>query len=121
MMKNSLTPLRFAVWLGMFAAGLPSLALAHGDGLNAEGCHNDRKKGGYHCHRAATPAPQELFSAPSQSRGVSRNCGAAPGQQGPPRCGLVTKVVVPILIETMMGKAASDGRIFKLLTRKCNI
>lgn len=24
---------------------------AHGGGLNAEGCHHDRKRGGYHCHR----------------------------------------------------------------------
>lgn len=24
---------------------------AHGGGLNAEGCHWDRKKGTYHCHR----------------------------------------------------------------------
>jgi hypothetical protein len=28
-----------------------SPAWAHGGGLNAEGCHNDRKNGGYHCHR----------------------------------------------------------------------
>ncbi len=25
---------------------------AHGGGLNAEGCHNNRKTGDYHCHRA---------------------------------------------------------------------
>lgn len=33
-------------------------ASAHSGGLNAEGCHNDRKRGGYHCHgsrRAETP------------------------------------------------------------------
>ena len=23
----------------------------HGGGLNSEGCHNNRKTGGYHCHR----------------------------------------------------------------------
>ena len=28
-----------------------SEASAHGGGLNAEGCHNDRKAGEYHCHR----------------------------------------------------------------------
>jgi hypothetical protein len=27
-------------------------ALAHGGGLNAEGCHNNRNTGDYHCHRA---------------------------------------------------------------------
>lgn len=33
---------------------------AHGGGLNAEGCHNNRKTGDYHCHRGAPakrPAP----------------------------------------------------------------
>ncbi len=34
--------------------------LAHSGGLNAEGCHNDRKNGGYHCHRGPSPAPQQL-------------------------------------------------------------
>lgn len=27
------------------------LAFAHGGGLDSYGCHNDRKNGGYHCHR----------------------------------------------------------------------
>ncbi|HEX8612409.1 MAG TPA: YHYH domain-containing protein [Telluria sp.] len=27
-------------------------ALAHGGGLNSEGCHNNRRTGDYHCHRA---------------------------------------------------------------------
>lgn len=31
-----------------FAPTVP--ASAHGGGLNAEGCHKDRKRGGYHCH-----------------------------------------------------------------------
>ncbi|WP_345786439.1 excalibur calcium-binding domain-containing protein [Pseudoxanthomonas putridarboris] len=29
---------------------------AHPGGLNKEGCHNDRRTGGYHCHRAPLPA-----------------------------------------------------------------
>ncbi len=38
----------------------PLAASAHSGGLNAEGCHNDRKNGGYHCHRSpvARPAPR---------------------------------------------------------------
>jgi endonuclease YncB( thermonuclease family) len=28
----------------------PALALAHGGGLDAYGCHHNRKAGGYHCH-----------------------------------------------------------------------
>jgi len=26
------------------------VSLQHSGGLNSEGCHNDRKNGGYHCH-----------------------------------------------------------------------
>lgn len=36
---------------------LPALAAAHPGGLNAQGCHNNRKTGDYHCHRAQAPAP----------------------------------------------------------------
>ncbi len=28
-----------------------SFAFAHGGGLDSYGCHNNRKQGGYHCHR----------------------------------------------------------------------
>lgn len=31
---------------------LSDVARAHPGGLNAEGCHNNRKTGDYHCHRA---------------------------------------------------------------------
>jgi hypothetical protein len=43
-----------AMVLGVFAVLLfaPS-ALAHGGGIDAYGCHHDRKNGGYHCHRGA--------------------------------------------------------------------
>jgi hypothetical protein len=27
-----------------------SAAHAHGGGLNKDGCHHERKTGGYHCH-----------------------------------------------------------------------
>jgi hypothetical protein len=29
----------------------PTLAWAHGGGLDTYGCHNDKKAGGYHCHK----------------------------------------------------------------------
>lgn len=32
-----------------------TVALAHPGGLNAEGCHNNRKTGEYHCHNHAQP------------------------------------------------------------------
>jgi len=35
----------------VIAAGLSRRAEAHGGGLDSLGCHHNRKKGGYHCHR----------------------------------------------------------------------
>lgn len=50
-MKRRIAPLA----LGLLLA-FPISALSHGGGLNSEGCHNNRKTGGYHCHRG-TPSP----------------------------------------------------------------
>lgn len=41
-----------AVVAALMGIALSSAAYAHGGGLNAEGCHNNRKTGDYHCHRA---------------------------------------------------------------------
>jgi hypothetical protein len=43
-------------------------ALAHGGGLNSEGCHNNRKTGDYHCHRAPAVAPPVQRFAPEPQR-----------------------------------------------------
>ena len=32
----------------------------HGGGLDANGCHHDRKRGGYHCHRAPATETESL-------------------------------------------------------------
>lgn len=45
-----------AAALAMLLAAAPPHAQAHGGGLDKHGCHHDRKRGGYHCHRAAAPA-----------------------------------------------------------------
>lgn len=65
---------------------------AHPGGLNASGCHNNRKTGDYHCHggarEAPRPRPQNQFS-PSGD-GYFPNCasaraaGAAPLRRGDP-------------------------------------
>lgn len=34
----------------VIASFISSLALAHSGGTNVEGCHNDTKRGTYHCH-----------------------------------------------------------------------
>jgi len=87
--------MRFA--LTLFAL-VPVVAWAHGGGLDAKGCHTNRKTGEYHCHRAqtslgATPSASYL-AAPSANRAGSAvqyaNCsearaaGAAPVRQGDP-------------------------------------
>ncbi len=37
--------------LGLVLLVLPVLAISHGGGLDENGGHNDRKNGGYHCHK----------------------------------------------------------------------
>jgi hypothetical protein len=68
------TIIRFAAWLflpvlaGVLAASSP--VAAHPGGLDASGCHTNRKTGDYHCHRAAR--------APVASDPSSRAPSAAP-------------------------------------------
>lgn len=41
-------------WVGLIGVLLftaSGFVLAHGGGLDKNGCHHDRKNGGYHCHR----------------------------------------------------------------------
>jgi hypothetical protein len=72
-------------------------AVAHPGGLDAEGCHTDRKRGGRHCHgaasatspRTARPAAATVNpQAAVQPAGAFRNCtaaraaGAAPVRRG---------------------------------------
>ena len=87
-------------FLAAFLATIGTGVFAHSGGLNASGCHNNRKTGGYHCHRAAAPAPtirsqnnnrpQSLFG---NGGGAYRNCsearaaGAAPVYRGDPGYG----------------------------------
>lgn len=99
-------------------AGLLHIALlcagsvsAHGGGLNADGCHTNRKTGEYHCHRAPAPvaaphayrptppaptrlAPERMApvpTAPGQrpyaNCAEARAAGAAPVHRGDPGYG----------------------------------
>src|SRR3546814_12113382 len=73
------------MWLGWLGFGLVVLssvmdgspALAHPGGLDASGCHHDRKHGGYHCHSGATPQRHDTLIGGSASRQSFRNCTAA--------------------------------------------
>lgn len=80
------------------ALALAGTAGAHGGGLDKNGCHHDRKNGGYHCHRGGGTAPasprSNLAAPPGASNltsgggGIFRNCaearaaGAAPVRRG---------------------------------------
>jgi endonuclease YncB( thermonuclease family) len=59
--RHSRSMFRLIMFFMAFCFAVP--ALAHGGGLDASGCHNDRKRGGYHCHRGAS-APAPVYRAP---------------------------------------------------------
>lgn len=103
-MRRVLERLRHAVAALSAVMLLGSVAHAHPGGLNKEGCHNDRRNGGYHCHRAGAsgtshrePARQSLDGTPARvapaDRRAFRNCdearaaGAAPVRRGDPGYG----------------------------------
>lgn len=48
-----MTGLRISRLLGLAYLALPILGHAHGGGLDASGCHTNRKTGDYHCHRSS--------------------------------------------------------------------
>jgi hypothetical protein len=74
----------------LIALSPASASSSHPGGLNAEGCHHNRRTGDYHCHGAGRPAP--VARAVSGS-GAFRNCdaaraaGAAPVRRGDPGYG----------------------------------
>ena len=43
--------MKLGLLLAWFFLSLASPAYPHGGGLDAYGCHNNRKSGGYHCHQ----------------------------------------------------------------------
>ncbi len=52
--------------LTLVAFGIASMSppsFGHGGGLNADGCHTNRRTGDYHCHRAAASRPPATASA----------------------------------------------------------
>ena len=51
-----MTSISLTTWLHLVAANVlifPATIAAHSGGLDAYGCHHDRKAGGYHCHRGS--------------------------------------------------------------------
>jgi hypothetical protein len=77
----------------------PGNAAAHGGGLDGNGCHHDRKRGDYHCHRApqprATPEAQRAAGLPVDDNQARRAQGrqdatVAPACHTGPRGGTYT-------------------------------
>jgi len=58
--------LRFAAIAILVLVGLPLAASAHGGGLDALGCHHNRKQGGYHCHRG--PLAGQYFGSKAEAQ-----------------------------------------------------
>lgn len=85
---------KFAFCLGILIVQPPGTLIAHPGGLNAEGCHNNRKTGDYHCHqrRSAPSTPRQSLLG-SEGRRPFANCaaaraaGAAPVRVGDPGYG----------------------------------
>lgn len=71
---------------GMFALVMSVSASAHPGGLAADGCHNDRKNGGRHCHRGVNAGQQETPRRDGQvyyaNCAAARAAGAAPIRRG---------------------------------------
>jgi len=88
--------LRYLAIVAFALSGSP--AQAHGGGLDANGCHTNRKTGDYHCHRGPVgmPKPAPEAATPRSllgTGGAFANCaaaraaGAAPVGRGEPGYG----------------------------------
>ncbi|QEH81597.1 excalibur calcium-binding domain-containing protein [Sphingomonas sp. C8-2] len=76
-----------------------TIAEAHGGGLNADGCHTNRKTGDYHCHRGPSAGASRAPARSHQPMGAgaatrpyanctaARAAGAAPVYAGTPGYG----------------------------------
>jgi len=84
-----------ALWAAGLFALLPSAAYAHGGGLDANGCHTERKTGSYHCHGGGGGTPPSSqprssgstysvpVAAPAPRRSAPKPAAATPPPSGP--------------------------------------
>ena len=75
--------------MSLVLLALPEQTVAHPGGLNSEGCHNNRKTGGYHCHgkkkaAPATPRRSQNGSVYYANCDAVRAAGKAPLKRGDP-------------------------------------
>jgi hypothetical protein len=70
--------MRILAVLALLIVGSALPTLAHPGGLNAEGCHNNRKTGDYHCHRGGgSTSPRPAYKSVSSGSTYYANCSAA--------------------------------------------
>jgi len=65
-----------AIMLALGAMWSAGVASAHPGGLNASGCHNNRKTGEYHCHRGGGTSSPPVRRQPQTERFLSGGGGA---------------------------------------------
>lgn len=63
---------------------------AHPGGLNAQGCHNNRKTGDYHCHRAGAESRCHFGPQVREKEAAAPTCRLCFGESGR-RCTVATR------------------------------
>ena len=115
--------MRRSGWLWVVAAfvALAGEARAHGGGLDANGCHHNRKTGDYHCHRGgprlmAPRPPAKARQSPGRPAGA-----AAPARKPVPSLYGTAGTVIPCYChghsgyrENASGKCVSIANIIKV-------
>ncbi len=86
-------------------ATLPVTGFGHGGGLDASGCHHDRKRGGYHCH-GSSGASRPSSARSSRGRGAS---GPASGSFTGKVVGVTDGDTVKVLLEGREVRVRLDG------------
>lgn len=103
----------YRIVLAALLLSIPVIANAHGGGLNSEGCHNDRKRGGYHCHRASyTPDTSNyLLNTLSSSRKTNSGTSSLTGTYGSSRYDTTKIYTIQALLEHVgYNVGAVDGK-----------
>src|SRR5687767_11518773 len=77
----------------------PVLGHSHSGGLDAYGCHNDRKVGGYHCHQGQS-AGKAFASQQKMVEGLKNQAATTPKQMNDPAVISATETVDLLDINT---------------------
>lgn len=90
------------LWVAALIALMPPVVLAHGGGVDANGCHTNKKTGDYHCHggssgggsSAPVPSGRSFYIAPVASPAPRRSTPKPPKPMTPSAGGPVSLVSV---------------------------